>query len=131
MNSRTASVVIPATKEKVFSYLSDIENLPKWATEFAQELKVVDGKQKIATPMGELFINIRADEDSGVIDTFAGPSEDQMGVFPSRVVELPGGYSAYLLTMFQPPEMSDEDFAGQYESLAREFGNLESIFAQG
>ena len=130
MNSKTASVVIPVGKKKVFSYLSDIENLPKWATEFAQELKSVDGKQKIVTPMGEMFISIRADEASGVIDIFAGPSEDQMGVFPSRVVELPGGYSAYLFTMFQSPDVSDEEFEGQFESLTREFDNIKRIFAE-
>ena len=129
MNSRTASVVVPAVKDRVFSYLSDTDNLPEWATEFAKELKSVDGKQKVVTPMGELFISIRADKDSGVIDIFAGPSEDQMGVFPSRVVELPGGYSAYLFTLFQSPGMSDDDFEGQYGSLIKEFDNIKKIFA--
>ena len=128
MNSKTASIVIHAKKDKVFSYLSNIENLPKWATEFAQALRSVDGKQKVLTPMGELFISLHVDESSGVIDTFAGPAEDQMGIFPARVVELPGGYSAYLFTLFQTPGMSDDDFEGQYESLKREFDNLKKIF---
>ena len=38
MNSRTVTAVIDAPKDTVFAYLSDIDNLPRWATEFAREL---------------------------------------------------------------------------------------------
>ena len=34
-----------------------------------------------------------------------------MALFPTRVVELPGGGTAYTFTMFQSPEMPDELFA--------------------
>ena len=129
MNSKTASLVLAASKEKVFSYLSDVENLPKWATAFCRELKQVSGKYKVATPMGEMFFRIKADNDTGVVDMFAGPAEDQMGVFPIRVLELPGGNSFVQFTMFQPPDLSDGEFQGQYESLLREFENLKREFS--
>jgi len=134
MNSKTLACVVSAPKEKVFRYLSNIENLPKWATEFCHELKVVDGKYKVLTcPAAgnmEVFFRIQADEKTGVIDMLAGPTEDQMAVFPTRVVELPGGSSAFIFTMFQPPGLPDEQFQAQYESLKKEFENLEREFGQ-
>ena len=39
MSSRTVTAVFEAPKEQVFDYLSQIGNLPKWASEFARELK--------------------------------------------------------------------------------------------
>ena len=125
MRSRTVTAVFPAPKERVFGYMSDIENLPRWATEFAREMKVVDGRHVVVNGLGEFLFEIRADERTGVIDMYAGPSDEQMGVFPTRVVALPGGSSAYSFTMFQAPDMPDELFESQYESLRREFENLE------
>jgi uncharacterized membrane protein len=46
METRTVTAVLDAPKEAVFDYLSRIENLPEWATEFARELKIVDGKPR-------------------------------------------------------------------------------------
>ncbi|HEX8742170.1 MAG TPA: SRPBCC family protein [Thermoleophilaceae bacterium] len=129
MRSRTVTAVFPAPKERVFEYMSDIENLPRWATEFAREMKVVDGRHVVVNGLGEFVFAIESDERTGVVDMYAGPTEEAMGVFPTRVVELPGGASAYSFTMFQAPGMSDELFESQYESLRREFENLEREFA--
>jgi hypothetical protein len=94
-------------------------------------MKVVDGRHVVVNGLGEFLFEIEADERTGVVDMYAGPSEEQMGVFPTRVVELPGGSSAYSFTMFQAPDMPDELFESQYESLRREFENLEREFAPG
>jgi hypothetical protein len=125
MRSRTVTTVLPVAKGKAFAYLADIENLPRWATEFARELKVEDGRHKVVNGLGEFFFQIEADEATGVIDMLAGPSEDELALFPTRVVELPGGRSAFTFTMFQAPETSDELFESQHASLRREFANIE------
>ena len=39
MNSNTHSLALAAPHDKVFGFLSNIENLPKWATLFCRELK--------------------------------------------------------------------------------------------
>jgi hypothetical protein len=128
MNSRTTTLVVNAPKETVFTYLSDVKNLPKWATIFCKELKVVNGKNKIITPMGELFFEITSDKKTGVIDMFAGPTERQMDIFPVIVLEMPGGASVIIFTMFQTPGINDEQFQIQYESLLKEFENLKKEF---
>jgi len=129
MKSRTVTTVLPAPKAQVFGYLSEIENLPLWATDFARELKVVDGRHKVVNGLGEFFFRIEADERTGVIDMLAGPTETEMALFPTRVVGLPDGRSAFTFTMFQVPGSSDELFESQHASLLHEFENIEREFA--
>jgi hypothetical protein len=129
MQSRTVTAVLDAPKETVFDYLSEIQNLPKWATEFARELKYEGDKAKVVNGFGEFYFRIDADRDTGVIDMYAGATEDELGLFPTRVVDLPGGASAFTFTMFKAPGMPDELFESQYQSLLREFDNIRSTFA--
>ena len=76
MTSRTVTAVLAAPQERVFDYLSKIENLPAWASEFARELKYEDGKAKVVNGLGEFYFAIEADAKTGVIDMYAGPTED-------------------------------------------------------
>jgi hypothetical protein len=129
MNARTVTAVLDAPQTTVFDYLSKIDNLPRWATEFARELKYDDGKAKVVNGLGEFYFTIAGDEETGVIDMRAGPTEDELALFPTRVVPLPDGRSAYTFTMFQAPGMPDDLFESQHQSLLREFENLRREFA--
>ena len=117
MESRTVTTVLAAPKTEVFEYLASVENLPKWATEFARELKHEGGKTKVVNP------------ETGVIDMYAGPTEDELALFPTRIVALPGAQSAYTFTMFQAPGSPDDLFEAQYQSLLRELENIRAVFA--
>jgi hypothetical protein len=125
MRSRTLTAVLDADRETVFDYLSDIERLPEWATEFARVLRREGEDYKVVNGLGEFYFAIQADRETGVIDMFAGPSKQQMAVFPTRAVPLPDGRTAYSFTMFQGPDMPDELFDAQHASLQREFANIE------
>ena len=128
MNHHTLTATFSAPRDEVFTYLADVENLPEWATEFARELKLVDGRYKVVNGLGEFYFEIRADSTSGVIDMLAGPSEDALALFPTRVVPISDEQSAFTFTMFQAPGQPDEQFEAQYGSLLREFENLERRF---
>jgi hypothetical protein len=130
MKNATVTTVLDAPQQAVFDYMADIENLPRWATEFARELKRDDDGYAVVNGLGEFRFAIRADPDTGVIDMFAGPDRDRMAVFPTRAVALPDGRTAYSFTMFQGPDMPDELFDAQYASLKREFANIEAAFAR-
>jgi hypothetical protein len=80
--------------------------------------------------MGELFFEIESDKKTGVIDMYAGPTERQMSIFPVRVLDMPGGASMILFTLFQTPGMTNEQFNAQYESLLQEFEHLRKEFAK-
>jgi Polyketide cyclase / dehydrase and lipid transport len=128
VRSETVTAVLPAPAGDVFDYIADIENLPDWATEFARRLEREGADYKVVNGRGEFFFDIRADRETGVIDMYAGPSKDAMALFPTRVVSLPGGTSAFTFTMFQAPGMPDEDFESQHASLQREFANIRQRF---
>ena len=128
MEARTVTTVLDAPKGPVFDYLSRVENLPDWATEFARELKFEDGRAKVVNGLGEFFFSIDADRESGVIDMYAGATLDELALFPTRVVDLPGGRSAYTFTMFRPPEMPEDLYESQYQSLLRELDNVRARF---
>jgi hypothetical protein len=56
-------------------------------------------------------------------------TKHEMAVFPTRVVALPDGRTAYTFTMFQSRGMPDELFESQHQSLQREFGNIEQALS--
>jgi hypothetical protein len=128
--NRTVTAVLDAPKDEVFAYLARVENLPDWATDFAQELKYEKGKAKVVNGLGEFWFRIDADPNTGVIDMYAGPSETDLALFPTRVVPLGEARSAYSFTMFKAPGMADDLFESQYESLRREFANIRARFAR-
>ena len=129
MRSETVTTVLDAPRDEVFDWMSDIENLPTWATEFARELvRDEQGRWKVRNGLGEFFFAIDADAETGVIDMLAGPAPDRMAVFPTRAVALPGGRTAYTFTMFQGPDQPDELFEAQHASLQREFDNIRTRF---
>ena len=128
MNHHTVTTTFDASPEEVFEYLADIEKLPEWATEFARELKLVNGRYKVVNGLGEFLFELHPDPDTGVIDMLAGPDEDNLLCFPTRVVATPTGGSAFTFTMFQAPGQPDEQFASQHASLLRELDNLEQRF---
>jgi hypothetical protein len=128
MRSETVTTVLPAPQSDVFQFMSDIENLPRWANEFARELKREGEDYKVRNGLGEFYFQIEADPRTGVIDMFAGPAKDHMSIFPTRAVALPDGRTAFSFTMFQAPGMPDELFEAQHESLKREFHNIEATF---
>jgi len=130
MRHHTVTTTLAAPPDDVFAYLADVKTLPEWATEFARELRLVDGRYKVVNGLGEFFFEIRADAESGVIDMLAGPDEDALICFPTRVVATPAGGSAYTFTMFQAPGQPDEQFEDQHASLLREFENLKRRFGE-
>jgi hypothetical protein len=129
VRSECVTVVLDAPQQEVFELLSRVESMPEWATEFVRELKWVDGRPKVVNGLGEFWIRIDADAATGVIDMFSGPEPDDLALFPTRVVPLPGDRSAFTFTMFQDPEMPDELFDSQHASLLRELSGLQARFA--
>ena len=54
-NHRTVTAVFEAPPAVVRAYLADIERLPEWATEFARDLRLVDGRYKVVNGLCEFL----------------------------------------------------------------------------
>lgn len=129
MRSETVTAVLDAPAREVFDFLAAVENLPDWATEFARRLERDGDDWKVVNGLGEFFFELRADASTGVIDMYSGPTKEAMALFPTRVVELPDGGSAFTFTMFQAPGMPDELFESQHASLRRELAGIAQRFS--
>ena len=110
MKTATVTTVLDASQPEVFAYLADIERLPEWATEFARELHRGPDGYKVVNGLGEFHFAIESDPATGVIDMYAGPTQDQLAVFPTRAVALPGG-CALVAGPFTPPITDAEAWA--------------------
>ncbi len=129
MNSITESCTVDYPKAKVFDFLSDIENLPKWSTQFIQKVMLVDGKYKAITPIGEVFLRYETDKNTGTIDIHAGPVEKQMTGAFLRVMSFSENQSGITFTFFQYPDVDDSIWQIFCEWIKIEVENIKKIFS--
>lgn len=128
MNITSASVLVSAPAADVFNFLSDLNNMPAWAFHFCQAVEDTAEGWMVQTQQGRLCLDCSSDASSGVIDMRAGPTREQMGIFPIRVMGVPGGQSLVTFTFMQAPDCADELYAIQYQSLLEELQGLAERF---
>ncbi|MGQ0772099.1 MAG: SRPBCC family protein [Nitrososphaerota archaeon] len=128
MNSVTESCVVSASKDQVFGFLSNIENLPKWSTQFVKKIIKANGKLKALTPIGKVLIRLEADQKTGTIDIYAGSTEKQMTGAFLRVVQLSASSTGVIFTFFQYPDIDDKTWQVFCEWIKIEVGNIKKIF---
>ncbi len=128
MNSVTETCVVYAPKTIVFQFLSKVENLPKWATQFVKKIMVVNGRQKILTPFGEVFLRLEINEKAGVIDICAGPTEETMTAAFMRVIPFSANSTGVTFTFFQYDTTDDETWKIFCEWIKIEVGNIKKHF---
>jgi Polyketide cyclase / dehydrase and lipid transport len=123
------SVEIDASIEKVFSFIADPRNLPKWTVAFEQ----ADDKSAVMTsPNGALTIGLdaRVSRAQGTIDWYMTMPDGNVGVAYSRVVKGPGGKTIFSFTLLAPPvpvEQIEGTLMEQEKLLAKELKNLKAL----
>jgi hypothetical protein len=130
LNSVTETCVVNVPRDNVFEFLSNIENIPKWATKFVSKLAVVDNKYKAMTPIGEVFIRLDVDKKAGLIDIYAGPTENNMTPAYMRIISLQEGFStAVMFTFFQYDSTPDAIWEIFCEWIKIEVDNIRRHFS--
>ena len=129
MNSVTETCVVNVPRDSVFEFLSNIENIPKWATKFVKKLTLVDDKYKALTPIGEVFIRLDVDKKAGLIDIYAGPTEDNMTPAYMRIISLPDNSTAVMFTFFQYGSTPDAIWKIFCEWIKIEVDNIKRYFS--
>ncbi len=113
----------------VFEFLSNIENIPKWATKFVKKLSLANGKYKALTPVGEVFIRLDADQKAGHIDIYAGPTEEGMTPAYMRIIPLADNSTAVMFTFFQYDSTPDAIWEIFCEWIKIEVENIKRHFS--
>ncbi|HEX5358645.1 MAG TPA: SRPBCC family protein [Candidatus Nitrosotalea sp.] len=130
MNSITETCVVNVPRDSVFEFLSNIENIPKWATKFVSKLMLVDNKYKAQTPIGDVFIRLDVDKKAGLIDIYAGPTENNMTPAYMRIISLQDDAStAVMFTFFQYDSTPDAIWEIFCEWIKIEVDNIRRHFS--
>ncbi len=127
MKTHSIATLISAPTDSVFRFLEKPENVSVWATEFCQSMRTTGDEYIVRTKGGELILAITSHAESGVVDLWAGPSTDRMGILPARVVALPNGLTLVHFLLLQAPDEDEETFAASIRGLEKEIVQLKRL----
>ncbi len=131
-NHDVQSVNIQATTDKVFDYIANPTNLPKWTGAF----KKADEKSALlVTPNGELKIGLetKANKELGTIDWHMTMPDGSVGIAYSRVVTNADKNAIYSFILLAPPAPIEEvegALLQQMEILKKELQNPQTILGK-
>jgi len=126
MKSRVVTIAINCDPQTVYDFVSDLSNLPKWATTFCRAIKVIDGQWLIDTAQGPLKIRIAAKNNLGVLDHYVTTSLGNEVFVPMRVVPNASG-TDIIFTIFQQANMSEEQFQEDARLVAQDLQTLKRV----
>jgi len=130
--SVTKSVTIDRPAAEVHAFLADPTNWPRWAV--INILSVEPGEDphwwKLGTPDGPAEFRILADAETGVVDHEFRDESMEAARVPARVVGNGRG-ADFLMTVTQPPEVSDAFFEDLLRSVETELATLKSVLESG
>ena len=129
LKSRTVSVSIACDPRKVYEFVSNPENLPKWAKTFCRSIQRSGEEWIIDTPQGPVKIRIAGKNAAGVLDHYVSPAPGIEVFVPMRVVPNGAG-SEVLLTLFQQADMSDEKYAKDVGLVEQDLNSLKRIMEE-
>ncbi|OLC17761.1 MAG: polyketide cyclase [Candidatus Rokubacteria bacterium 13_1_40CM_69_27] len=126
LRSRTLTVSIDRPPGHVYGFVSNPENLPRWARGLCRSVRKSEGQWVVETPAGPMNIRFVGRNELGVLDHYVSPAPGQEILLPMRVVPNGSG-SEVLFTLFQLPEMSDEKYAEDAGLVERDLRTLKKI----
>jgi len=109
METRTVSVSIRESPQKVYEFAADPANLPKWAPGFVKSIANRDGQWVAQTTMGEVTFAFAERNEFGVLDHGVTLPSGESFSNPMRVVANGEG-SEVLFTLFRLPPMTEAEF---------------------
>lgn len=124
--SITKSVDLRASPERVFDFLNDPLNWPKWAIVNMKSAKpAANGWHDIETRHGKGQLKMASNKPLGLLDHIWKDPQASWTV-PARIVANGEG-STFLITFFQPPILSDEAFNAAALEVEIELAKLKEI----
>jgi hypothetical protein len=123
---RQISVSIDRPPQDVYSFASNIENLPKWATGLGKTIRNVDGEWIADGPTGQVKVRFVRRNDFGVLDHDVILESGTTIHNPIRVVPNGRG-SEVIFTLFRQPDVSEEKFAEDAKWVEKDLRMLKSL----
>ena len=129
MDLLTYTATLRASRDSVFNFIANIENLPRWAASFCERVDVEHGRWKGLTALGEVWLELDACRTTGAIVLHAGTSHDRLAPLPILVLKLGEGRTLVGVTFASVAARATElvrrdprDVAADLHGLAKRFG---------
>jgi hypothetical protein len=117
MQTRLLTLTTAASRGAVFNFLADIENLPAWTGGFCEWIELHREGWWAYTALGELAVETKVDDISGVIDLSLRHVSGWSIVIPLRVRSDGECGSLIHASCRQTPGMTDDDYERLFECL--------------
>jgi hypothetical protein len=128
LKSRLVLVSIARPYREVYDFLANPRNFPRWGTNFGSEMEHVSGRDWLVEVASSRAV-LRFPEPNayGVLDYVVFPPGQSDGpVRPARAYPNQEG-TDLVLTLFQWPGVSDEQFASEEEWLRSDLARLKTL----
>ena len=126
MNSHTITCSINCPPIDVYRFASNPENLPRWVKSFCLSVEDDGNGWQMETPTGWVGIRFVPANEFGILDHIVQLPDGQSLLNPMRVV--PNGEGCEIMfTLFQLPEMDDEQFARDAEMVMADLKTLKAV----
>ena len=122
-HSRTVTVSIDCPPRHVYDFISNPENLPRWAAGLGRSVSRVDGRWIVQTSSGPIGLRFVDRNDLGVLDHQVTLESGEEILVPMRVVANGTG-SEVMVTVFRLPGTSAETFDEDVTLVERDLTTL-------
>jgi hypothetical protein len=129
MKSKTMNTFIKTDPKTVYDFVSNLENLPRWASSTFPSIKEVNGEWVVDTPHGQNKVMLAERNNFGILDHHVRLTSGIEVYVPMRVVKNGNG-SEVMLTVFRTPEMTDEGYAKDIETVEKDLNHLKTIIEE-
>jgi hypothetical protein len=126
LSSRTMSVSIRCDPGKVYEFVTNPENLPKWAQGLGRSVRKQGSDWMVDTPQGPMKIRFADQNRFGVMDHYVTTPSGVEVYVPMRVLPNRSG-SEVIFTLFRLPDMSDEKYAEDMRLVERDLRALKDL----
>ena len=122
-------IEIMATRDRVFQFVREPKNLPRWAEAF---VSAGDGRARLETPAGavDVALDVLAVSEAGTVDWRLTFPDGGVGLAQSRVTETTRGTCIYSFVLHAPPvalEQVEGALDAQSVTLRSELATLKSL----
>lgn len=122
-------IEIMAPRHKVFEFLREPVNLPRWAHAF---VSAGNGRARLETPAGtvDIGLDVSADAQTGTVDWRLAFPDGGAGIAQSRVTETTRETCIYTFVLHAPPvalEQVEGALEAQSATLRSELATLKSL----
>jgi ketosteroid isomerase-like protein len=123
------AISIHAPSDRVYAFVLNAENMPKWMTSFVRSVRKNEGKWSAETAAGRMEFRFVPRNEFGVLDHWVRLPSGAEILNPMRVIPNGDGCEV-MFTLFQLPETTDEAFAEDIGKVAHDLQTLKEVLEQ-